>query len=91
MPASFFCLESMLLSASSDHIKVVRDGRVEHFSLMQGKDIDGEVVEERVGDEEVDRIAFLLGCDQLFISHWAANSRLVPVVGEERRGRTERM
>jgi hypothetical protein len=36
---------------------------------MQWEDIDGEVVEECIGDEEVNRIAFLLGCDQLFIPH----------------------
>jgi hypothetical protein len=59
----------MLFSASSDHVKVMRDGRVEDFSFMQWEDIDGEVVEECIGDEEVNRITFLLGCDQLFIPH----------------------
>ena len=83
----------MLFSASSDHVKVVRDGRVQDFSFLQRQDIDGEVVEEGVGNKEVDCITFLLGCDQLFIAHWVANSHLVPVIGvyEERSRRTERM
>jgi len=62
-----FCLKGMLFSASGDHVKVMRDGRVENFSFTQRENVDGEVVEEGVGDEEVNRIAVLLGCDQLFI------------------------
>jgi hypothetical protein len=74
------CLKSMLFSPSSDNLKLVRDGRVEDFAFVQGEDVDGEVVEEGIGDEKVDRIAFLLGCDQLGrrlvgLSKWSEQRR----------------
>jgi hypothetical protein len=83
-----FCLNDILFSASTGHIKVVREGRVKDSSFMQGEGVSGKV-EEHVRDEEIDRIGFFLGCDQLF---GRQSNRLVPVVrAEERIGCTERM
>ena len=81
--------------ARKDGVEVVRDSRVEHLALVQR---EGEIVEERVGDEEVDRVALLLACDQLFTDAALIFSHLIDVCpslgGVEQRnikGRTERM
>ena len=47
----------MRFGAREGGVEVVRDGRVEHLALVQREDVEGEVVEERVGDEEVDSVA----------------------------------
>ena len=44
----------------------MRDGRVEDFAFVQGKDVDGEVVEEGVRYEKVEHVALLLDDDQPF-------------------------
>ena len=72
------CLKDVSFGASDNYFEVVRDGRIENFAFVQGEDVDGEVIKEGIGDEEIDCIAYLLACDQLFIPPWGSNQSFCP-------------